>query len=799
MSRSQQLLLLPLVVALVAILVVLSGCGKDGSGDGGEESPTVSSHNPWHANPDATYVGAQSCVECHQPEFEDWKKSDHHRAMEAATEATVLGDFSDTTFEHFGRTFRFSRKGEEFWVNAEDENGERQDWKIEYTFGFEPLQQYLIAFPGGRYQALQACWDSRPAEEGGQRWYHLYQDEEIPPEDELHWTRRHFNWNFMCADCHSTNLDKNFDPKTDSYHTTWSETNVSCEACHGPASEHLKWAEADKIYPAKATDYPGNLGLVVSLKEPEVGSWIIDPKTGQPKRSTPLASTVQVETCARCHAHRTLLEEKFHAGQPFLDSYLPSALTDQLYHHDGQVDEEVYVYGSFVQSKMYHAGVRCTDCHHPHTMKPIAPGNALCVRCHQGNKYDTPAHHFHEAGSTGASCVDCHMPTKNYMVVDARRDHSLRIPRPDLSKELVTPNACNQCHADKDVDWAATAFKERWGGIRNAHYGEQLADARRSLGSLESLAKLHLLAVDSDVPGIVRGTSLDTLRNAGPPSPKTLTLIENRLTDDTDPHARQQAVVALENASPAQRLQIAAPALTDPSRAVRSEAARILAAARSSMNAEQVTAFDKAAAEYLTRCAAIDDRAAGHMGVALFQTDLGDSAKAEAAYRMAFQVEADHVPARVNLAELLYQQRRIVEAEALFREAVTASENTQANGIAHDSLARFLIRQKRYDEGIEELKLAVVAMPSHAQAQFFLGVALNSTDKFADALPHLQQAHQLDPSNPEYLSGLATVCRDAGEFGLAISYAEKLLRLDPASQQYQSLLGQLRSMQQQQQ
>ena len=136
-------------------------------------------------------------------------------------------------------------------------------------------------------------------------------------------------------------------------------------------------------------------------------------------------------------------------------------------------------------------------------------------------------------------------------------------------------------------------FKERWGGVRNAHYGEQLADARRSLGSLESLAKLHLLAADSDVPGIVRGTAFDGMRNAGPPSPRTLALIEKRLTEEADPHARQQAVAALENADPAQRLRIAAAALTDPSRAVRSEAARVLAAARTSMNTEQVAAFDR--------------------------------------------------------------------------------------------------------------------------------------------------------------------------------------------------------------
>ena len=228
--------------------------------------------------------------------------------------------------------------------------------------------------------------------------------------------------------------------------------NVSCEACHGPSSEHLKWAEAEKAGKAdELVEYVKSRGLVVDLKEPEEGGWYPDPETGQPKRTSPLASNVQVETCARCHAHRQLMEPDFQAGQRFHDSHSPSVLSDQLYHHDGQIDEEVYVYGSFVQSKMFHAGVRCTDCHHPHTMKPILAGNALCVRCHQNEEYNTTAHHFHQPDSTGASCVECHMPTKNFMVVDPRRDHSLRVPRPDLAEELGSPDACTQCHQDQTV------------------------------------------------------------------------------------------------------------------------------------------------------------------------------------------------------------------------------------------------------------------------------------------------------------------------------------------------------------
>ncbi|MCB1232592.1 MAG: hypothetical protein KDN19_20255, partial [Verrucomicrobiae bacterium] len=362
---------LPSVFRLFAIAFLLAfvGCGenKDDSTKAATAPKTVS---PYHDIPGATYVGAESCKACHETEFNDWLQSDHHRAMEVATDQTVLGNFNDVTFEHLGHNWRFFRKGAEFWVNAENADGERQDFKIDYTFGFEPLQQYLIPFPGGRYQALQVCWDSRPKEEGGQRWYHLYPDEEVPPGDLLHWTGIHFNWNYMCADCHSTDLHKNYDPEKNDYHTTWSEMNVSCEACHGPASEHLKWAEAEQeknnpdnpANPVKTdtgdlSAYLESKGLMVTLKEPVEAAFAINPETEQPYRTTPLNSNVLVETCARCHAHRQLMEESFTAGKPFMDTHVPSVLTDQLYEHDGQIDEEVYVYGSFVQSKMYHAGV----------------------------------------------------------------------------------------------------------------------------------------------------------------------------------------------------------------------------------------------------------------------------------------------------------------------------------------------------------------------------------------------------------------------------------------------------------
>ncbi len=772
-------------VSFSLVAGVLISCRPD---EKDTSATTEEDYSPYHPMTDATFVGAENCKSCHEPEFADWLQSDHHKAMNPATEEFVLGDFNNAEFAHFGQVFRFFRKGDEFWVNALDENGEPKDMKIDYTFGHYPLQQYLIPFPGGRYQALQVCWDSRPESEGGQRWYHLYPDERVPPDDVLHWTRRHFNWNYMCADCHSTNLEKNFDADSLTYDTTWSEMNVSCEACHGPGSKHVAWAEAEAAGTEKdfseLAEYMGSKGLVVTLKEPEEGGWTIDSETNLPKRTVPLASNVQVESCARCHAHRTLMEPNFRAGESFHDSHVPSVISDRLYHHDGQIDEEVYVYGSYVQSAMYHAGVRCTDCHDPHTMKLKAPGNALCLQCHQAEPYNTPAHHFHEVGSTGASCVECHMPTKNFMVVDARRDHSLRIPRPDLAGELGAPDACTSCHTDQTQEWAAEAFKEWWGaGPRNAHYGQILAAARK--GEPGSMERLVALANDIERPGIVRAAAVETLGQQSP-SEESIAAIVSRL-GDPDPGVRVQALSALANYSEEQRM-IAVPLLEDPVRSVRTEAARVVALVSRRLTPEQKANFDVAVEEFLNKQDAISDRAGGHLAKALFYSDLGDLALAEESYRTAIRVEPEFVPVRINLAELLLSQNRPQEAEKEFREAVDAAMFDNYEGLARDALARFLIRMKRYDEGVEELRLATELLPEHAQTQYFYGVALNSLGRFDEAVPYLERAVALDPYNLEYLTGLAAIFRDAGQMDKARKYAEGALRLQPTNPQLQQLV-----------
>ena len=387
----------------------------------------------WSCLPDdvqATYVGRGSCAECHAAEVEQWTGSDHDRAMELATDDTVLGDFKNAEFTQHGITSRMYRDGKKFMIRTEGPDGNLADFEIKYTFGIRPLQQYMVEFdrpadmPEGeiaRLQVLRISWDTVK-----KQWINVPPPdvpEKLSPDDPLHWTGIAQCWNNMCAYCHSTNLQKNYDVESATYHTTFSEIDVSCEACHGPASVHVELARSN--------------------------SWFWDRKRGYGlARLKTLDSRPQIDSCALCHSRRGMLYPDFRPGDHYHDYFDNELLEESTYYADGQIMDEDYEYGSFLQSKMFQKGIRCTDCHNPHSIRLKQDGNRVCTACHQhpAAKYDSPAHHFHKSDSTGASCAECHMPETTYMEVDPRRDHSIRIPRPDLSVALGTPNACTRCH-----------------------------------------------------------------------------------------------------------------------------------------------------------------------------------------------------------------------------------------------------------------------------------------------------------------------------------------------------------------
>jgi Flp pilus assembly protein TadD len=758
---------IPAALAVVGFLSVFACRGRSEVRSAAVPTPARTVPAPAAS---ATFVGRQACANCHSDEDRRWTDSHHDLAMQEATPKTVLGNFENATFTHFGVKTTFFRKGDQYFVRTDGPDGQLHEYPVTYTFGVYPLQQYLIPFPGGRLQALNVVWDSRPKKDGGQRWFHLYPKEEVGHADPLHWTGPYQNWNFMCAECHSTNVQKGWSSASKTYSTTWSELDVSCEACHGPGSAHVAWAEAALTGKGNPDDPDKRLAVV--LRDPAKATWDIDPKTGHAKRSVPRTSSAEIETCARCHARRSVVAAAYVYGQPLLQTHRPALLEEGLYFDDGQIRDEVYEYGSFLQSKMHASGVACTDCHDPHDLKVKGGADRVCMSCHLAEKFDTPAHHHHAVSSAGAKCVACHMPTRDYMVVHARHDHSFRIPRPDLSDGLGTPNACTQCHAGKSNAWAAAAAGKWWGeGVRATRsYGEIVHAGREQLlGGPDAVAAL---AVDPAVPAIRRATAASMI---DPSAPKSMAALVQDLKDP-DPLVRHGAVLALDGVDPSRRAPLAAPLLRDPIRTIRIEAARALAPVPpETLPPSDRGDLERALAEYVASLEVDADRAEAHAGLGTLYAERGDAAKAEAEYREALALVPALAAASANLADLYRAQGREAEAEQVLRSALERSPSDA--GLRH-ALGLALVRQKHLPEALVELKRAAELAPDRARYAYVYGVALDSAGQTDRALEVLAKAQERHPANRDILQALVAFAAKAGKTSAAQDYGQKLAALD---------------------
>ncbi|SDX60778.1 multiheme c-type cytochrome [Marinobacter mobilis] len=679
-----------------------------------------------------TFVGRTTCAGCHQEQVESWTGSHHDLAMQPANVGTVLGDFDQATFEYNGITSTFYRSGDRFMVRTDGPEGTLQDYPVLYTFGVTPLQQYLVEFPGGRLQALNIAWDARAVENGGQRWFHLYPDAAITHNDPLHWTGAQQNWNFMCAECHSTQLDKNYDASTRSYHTTWSEIDVSCEACHGPASNHLVWAKKEPGW-EQLNNF--SMGLTHMLNERNGATWQHDENTGQPVRHPARTTDTEIQVCAACHSRRAQLFEDDRTGQPLMDSFLPSLLEPGNYHADGQIDGEVYVYGSFTQSRMYQAGVTCSDCHNPHSLELRVPGNGVCLQCHTASSYDNESHHFHEVGSAGAECVDCHMPAKNFMVVDPRRDHSFRIPRPDESVALGTPNACTNCHDDKPAQWAADQLVSWYGEPPKGL--QRFADAIHAARSGEADAQYQLAALlqEAGQPAIARATAARELRNWL--NQDSLQAISKAL-EDKSPLVRYGAITALQPLPLELRWQLARPLLDDPERVVRALAAEALAdVPRADLTVSERIALSNASDEYLESQRNNADTPSANVNLGAFFADRDEPVIAERYFMEALALDATWLPAYVNLADFYRRQNREQDGAQILRQGLA---HLPDSADLNHSLGLLLVRQQRLTEAVTSLARAAELAPDNARYQYVYAVALHSAGQTAQALTVIDEA-----------------------------------------------------------
>ncbi|GIU31874.1 multiheme c-type cytochrome [Shewanella sp. MBTL60-007] len=679
------------------------------------------------------FVGVNSCVECHQKQVAEWQTSQHAQAMGHASDETVLADFNQASLMFEGKENRFFRKGKEFWVNIEGPDNQFVDYQIKYTFGVYPLQQYMVEFDDGRVQLIPYTWDARTKEEGGQRWYHLY-PQFTQESDEFFWLNEGQNWNYMCADCHSTNVKKGYNKQKNTYQTTWSEINVSCEACHGAASEHIKWTSHK--------NETANKGFDRTL-QPSVTNWRDNGTRIRGPQA--LQSSQQLTACAQCHSRGVKLNESTDNIQnnEYLDRQQLTLINSELYHSDGQIYDENYVYGSFLQSKMSQAGVVCSNCHNPHTGKIKMAEPALCLQCHSPTHYASEVHSHHKAGTEGSLCSDCHMVEEKYMQVDLRKDHSWQIPRPDLSEKIGVPNACVSCHKEKDNKWAS-AMLAQWfpdSVIQNsAHFSQAFfaADNRHQGAQI----RLKEVAENKQLSSIITASALERLAQYPGQLAYKTSLASLKSSSSL---VRMGAVQAMAPYSPEQQWQALSPMLDDAVLSIRLLTASILVPQWPRLTLQQQALLKPSLDEYLAVQEYNSDRA-GRTNIANVYRHQGLLAKAEAEYLGAIQVEPIYVLSYINLADLYRTLQRNDQAIAILKQGLSV---VKQSGVLHHALGLAYIRDKNMTLAKAHLLNATIFEPANARFHYIYALAVEAQDQ-VQAEQSLIKAYEVS-QDPQYL------------------------------------------------
>ncbi|MDZ7604100.1 MAG: tetratricopeptide repeat protein [Cyclobacteriaceae bacterium] len=702
------------------------------------------------------YTGSERCQSCHEKEYSDWLGSDHDRAMMKADSASVLANF-DTVFTSDGVSSRFFMENNRFFVNTQGPDGQYQDFEVLYTFGIRPLQQYMVQFPGGRLQCLRTAWDTEK-----KVWFDLYPDTQVELDEFIHWTKGGLNWNMMCSDCHSTLVRKNFAPGKNTYNTTYSIIDVSCESCHGPGQEHVRITESEEY--KNAAVKPTNIGKLYMGKA--------------------TASRQLVDQCARCHSLRTQHTGFYDHEGTYLDHYTPDWLRDDQYFADGQILGEVYVYGSFTQSKMYARGIKCSDCHNSHSLKLKLDGNKLCLQCHVPDKYDSKTHHFHKIETPAAQCISCHMPGRTYMGNDFRRDHSFRVPRPDLSDKYGVPNTCNDaaCHGDKTAKWSAEAVVKWYGPNRVKHFSDALAPGRNRTS--DAVPALVSVAADTSQPALARSTAIMYLGDIATTDAYNAIV---KMLQDQDPIVRNYSAKALEPFPVAAKTTQLAPLLTDEKLSVRVAAlGSLIDAPRNSLSTADQTNFDNVFGDYWAGLQLRADFPAGQMEIARYYERTGNQPLAEQAYLKAIDLDNRFNTARMNLANIYYGQSRFADAEKMFLKVI---EQEPLFSPAYYSVGLLLAEQGNMERASTYLKTASEMAHNNDRIFYNYGLVLQQLGRNEEAEKAFTEGLKINQVSEANLYALTSLYFNQNRLKEAKVTASRLLKVSPQNQDYIQLLN----------
>jgi tetratricopeptide (TPR) repeat protein len=708
----------------------------------------------------AKYAGDAACKVCHAVEFEKWQGSHHALAERSWRDELDKEGFSPAqTFAHGSQSTTAALDATQvaslktLGFKAED-----KAWKVERVLGHDPLRQFLVASERGRLHATEACWDPNKKE-----WFNVYGSEDRKPGEWGHWTGRGMSWNTMCAGCHNTRVRKNYDSPTDTFRTTMAQMTVGCEACHGPMKQHAQAYTSgipEQIAQAKMVTFNAK-----------------DPKP-------------MLDTCGMCHARRTELTGDFKPGDKFFDHHHLSTVdhTDTFY-ADGQIREEDYEYSSFLSSRMHHAGVRCSDCHDPHSGKPLQAGNMLCMRCHTAGGYPNApailpaAHTFHGAESAGSQCINCHMPQTVYMQRHSRHDHGFTIPDPLMTQQFGIPNACNKCHTDKDTAWSLAAV-EKWYGARM----ERPTRTRTTLfgkakrGDAEAEQGLIELLDSNDTPYWKASACLLLEHWLG--SEKTRAVLVKMLKHEHE-LVRGSAVRALEPALEGDPFNLRTevrPLLQDSMRNVRVAAAWALR--------DEVDLSKPAGRELLHMLAFNADQPTGQMQLGHFELARQNPQKALSHMQAAVAWDAGSPPFRHDLAVvhsiLGDSQSSIQQLQEAMKLAPQEPEYPFKLALAYHEVGQT-------DKTIAALRETVKLAPQHEQAWYNLGLALSAQEQTAEALQALAQCERVGGRDGAAAYAAATIHFRRGEKTQAQVAVTRALDARPNWQEAMQLKQQLQA------